>query len=444
MSLRLRVLAAIALVLLLAVTAGTALAGLEARRSLRAELTAAVAGGRQTVNSAYEDLPHSDHPGRDMRQLLSTFDGNRHLTAALVDVRGHALLTSTSAPGGPRAPRWFRAFFANDVKSVTLPAPVADSGYAAVVLRPAPENDLDDAWLQFGHAMAAFGFACAAGLVLVYLTIGRALRPLDELSNAFVRLGGGDYGARIAESGPTELARVGRGFNGMAERLEAVQARNRALEEQLLRLQDEERADLARDLHDEIGPHLFAVNVDASMIGQLDASGRHGEIAEQVRAIQASVSHIQRFVRDMLGRLRPTQLVELGLAAAVDDLVAFWRARRPEIAFEVDLSGDDDALPEAVREVIYRVVQESLSNAVRHAGPARIAVKVAMDGAQSVAATISDDGAAAPGAPMGVGFGLVGMRERVESLGGRFAIERGVGGWSWTVTARLPLEIALP
>ena len=182
------------------------------------------------------------------------------------------------------------------------------------------------------------------------------------------------------------------------------------------------------------------MNVDASMIGQLSAAGRTDDIPGQVRAIQASVAHIQRFVRDILGRLRPTQLVELGFAAAIQDLVTFWRARRPDIVFEVELPPEDDSLPEPARETIYRIVQESLSNAVRHGRPTRIAIQVAISGDDQVTAKVSDNGAADETTPSGPVFGLLGMRERVEAVGGALVIERGQGGWNWSVVTRLPLQ----
>lgn len=437
MSLRARIVAAIAVLLLTGSGVGVALAGWQAKQVLREELAAALSGGRLTAAGAFDTLGRSDNPERDLVRLVAAFDGNRHVQAALYDANGR--LTRASRPIAARAaPAWFALMLHAAPRGVTLPVPAPVGGWIA--LSPVPASDVAAIWSEFIDLGAVLSVSLVLGCWLVWLTVGQALRPLSDFSAAFLRIGLGDYTAAVRAVGPPELARLGRGVNDMAARLAAMQARTHRLEDQLRTLQDEERADLARDLHDEIGPHLFAVNVDASMIGQLDASGRHGEIAEQVRAIQASVSHIQRFVRDMLGRLRPTQLVELGLAAAVDDLVAFWRARRPEIAFEVELSEDDDALPEAVREVIYRVVQESLSNAVRHARPTRIAVKVTMEGHDEVAATISDDGVSDAGAPMGAGFGVVGMRERVESLGGRFAIARANGDWSWSVTARLPLE----
>src|SRR5580700_6859156 len=110
---------------------------------------------------------------------------------------------------------------------------------------------------------------------------------------------------------------------------------------------------MTRDLHDEIGPHLFAVNVDASMIGQLAATGRTGEIAPQVRAIQRGVAHMQKLVRDILERLRPTPVTELGFEAAVGDLVVFWRERQPGIAFDVEIRVDEAGLSDAMLETLY-------------------------------------------------------------------------------------------
>jgi two-component system sensor histidine kinase UhpB len=281
------------------------------------------------------------------------------------------------------------------------------------------------------------GLTLLGGSALVWLTVGRALRPLNAYAAALRRVGSGDYGARVRAEGPTELARLGQGVNEMAAELAAVQARNQALERQMLTLQDEERADLARDLHDEIGPHLFAVNVDAAMVGQLVGAGKAAEALAQVKAIQASVGHMQRLVREILSRLRPTPLFELGLAAAVADLVAFWRARHPSITFDVRLAPDDAAIGETAREAIYRVVQEGLNNAVRHGRPKRIEVRVGLDDNGEAFAEVRDDGDGA--GPVGAGgFGLVGMRERVAAARGQLTAGPVAAGRGWSVVARLP------
>jgi two-component system sensor histidine kinase UhpB len=201
-------------------------------------------------------------------------------------------------------------------------------------------------------------------------------------------------------------------------------------------LQDEERADIARDLHDEIGPHLFAANVDAAMAASLIGQGRSEAALDQLRAITGAIGHIQRLVRDILGRLRPTGLAELGLASAILDLVAFWRARRPELVFDTALA-DDAGLPAPLQETLYRLVQESLSNAVRHSAPRQIRIVLERDPAEARLEVVNDGAAGAGGAP---GYGLTGMAERVAAAGGTLSAGPIEGGWR--VAVRLPTAAA--
>ena len=437
MSLRLRVVAAIAVLLLSASVVGTALAGWQANQVLREELVAALAGGRQTVTGAFESLARSDDPRRDLSRLVGAFDGNRHLKAALLDARGRMVRESRPLPS-VSTPDWFEALFRPMVGGVTLPVPAPAGGW--FMLAPLAANDVAAIWAEFIDLVAVLSLSLVIGWGLVWLTVGQALRPLSEFSAAFVRIGSGDYSTKVREAGPSELVRLGRGVNEMAGRLAAMQATTHRLEDQLRTLQDEERADLARDLHDEIGPHLFAVNVDAAMARRLIGEGRTEEALKQVESIQAAVGHTQRLVRDILGRLRPTELIELGLKAAIDELVAFWSARQPGIVFSVRVP-DDEALPLAdeIRETVYRVVQEALNNAVRHGRPGRIEISVSPAEGGEILARVNDDGAPS-GKPEGVGYGLRGMRERVAAAGGRLTIDRGSiarGAGGWTVAARL-------
>ncbi len=434
MSLRSRVVIAIALVLLLGSVAGVGLAGWQAKAALRQEMAAALAGARQTVASAYEDLPRSDHPARDLRQLVATFNGNLHVDARLVDARGQTVFASRPSPA-PSAPGWFSDLLSDPVPDARIAAPVAGQG--AIVLRVRLANDVGALWREFVDLAGVLAASWLVGSLAVWFAVGRALKPLRSYSKALARIGDGDYAARVPEKGPVELVRLGHGVNDMARGLMAMRRRNHALEEQLRTLQDEERADLARDLHDEIGPHLFAVNVDAAtarrMIGERDMA----PALERLAAIQQGVAHMQGLVRDILGRLRPTELIDLGLAAAVDELAAFWRGRHPGITFAIALPPDETIAPD-LRETLYRVIQEGLNNAVRHGRPTRVDVTVTLEDRPWVSVRIADDGA--PSArPDGVGYGLIGMRERVEAAGGVLTILRGRSG-GWTVLARFPGE----
>jgi two-component system sensor histidine kinase UhpB len=327
-------------------------------------------------------------------------------------------------------PDWFYDLMRQDVPPVRLRVPAG----GMIELWPIYANDMAVVWQEFVDLVLVLTLATLGGAGLVNVVVGRALRPLRAVGEVLPRIGRGDYAARAPTEGPPELVRLGRGVNEMAGRLAAMRDRNRTLEEQMLTLQDEERADIARDLHDEIGPHLFAANVDAATAASLIGSGRPEAALEQVRAIAVAIGHIQRLVRDILQRLRPTQLTELGLAVAIQDLVAFWKGRRPEIAFVVVL-GDETRLAEPLQETLYRIVQESLSNAVRHSQPREI--RIAMEtAAHDVRLSIVNDGVE-PG-ETGAGYGLTGMAERVAAAGGRLSAGPTTAR-GWRVEALLPI-----
>jgi two-component system sensor histidine kinase UhpB len=261
------------------------------------------------------------------------------------------------------------------------------------------------------------------------------LRPLDRLSTALASVGSEDYAVRLQYAGPPETVRLAEGFNAMMDRLEAAQARNFRLNEQLLTLQEEERAELARDLHDEIGPFLFAVNLDVAAIEH--AAGRIADVAERAQAIREAVEHMQCHVRAMLHRLRPASPVEAGLAPALGNLIAFWRARQPRIDFTLAMSIDENRLGDSTMAAIYRLVQEGLNNAVRHGGPRRIEIFVGAVDTGEVLVRVADNGVGLTAADV-PGLGLTGMRERVERLDGTLHVGAERDGKGLVVTARLP------
>jgi two-component system, NarL family, sensor histidine kinase UhpB len=429
MSLRLRIVAAVVLVLVFGSGFGLALAGQHARHWLRDEMTSAEDSGRLETVRAVAEMPLSDHPDRQLAPLIADFDGNRHLQAWLITPQGEVLATSRPAPADP-PPDWFYYLLRQDVPPVKLALP--DGG--AIELWPVYSNDMQAVWAEFVDLVLVLALASIGGAALVFVVVGRALRPLRAVGEVLPRIGQGDYSARAPLEGPPELVGLGRGVNEMAARLAAMRDRNRTLEEQMLTLQDEERADIARDLHDEIGPHLFAANIDATTAASLIGAGRPDAALEQVRSIAGAIGHIQRLVRDILQRLRPTHLAELGLSSAILDLIAFWKARRPEIEFQTTLT-DDRELPDELQETLYRIVQESLSNAVRHGAPK--SVRIAIDWSASGARVeVVNDGAADAGATPG--YGLTGMAERVAASGGTLSAGPTEGGL-WRVEAVLPL-----
>jgi two-component system sensor histidine kinase UhpB len=440
MPLRARLIALIGLVLLFSLAGGGVLVSWQAANSVRTELRAALNVGAMTIRNGIDELPGTDDRVSAMRHLVATFNGNRHVRATWVDARDQPLAASELFAPTQTVPGWFRDLIGNETGMIRLPVPPFADGGGAVVLRSDPINEIGEVWAQSRDTVLVLAGFALLSAVLICTVVGQALRPLETVANAFGQIGKGNYDGRVGEHGPPELTRLTHGFNAMTHRLATVAAQNRRLHERLLTLQAEERADLARDLHDEIGPLLFAVDMTAATIERMVGGERSPDITTHVRSIQDAVAQMQRHVRVLLGRLRPMEAVEL--AAAIDRLVTFWRSRRSDITFITVVSIDLDRTDQSLAETIYRVVQESVSNAIRHGKPTRVQITIAHDDADGIRVEVADDGIGMtidgaterdPGQ-----LGLIGMRERVMAMAGSLMIKRGPEGHGLTIVVDLP------
>jgi two-component system sensor histidine kinase UhpB len=442
MPLRTRLVILVGLVLLASLVCDTALVAWQAVGSVRTELRAALNVGSQTIRNGFDDLAHSNHARTDLRHLIATFNGNRHVRALLLDDQGRIIATSRLLPSTQPVPDWFRRLIASDPGAVRLAAPRVTGGDAMIVLQADPVNELGEVWRESRDGLLVLGGFALLSALSICAAVERALRPLVSISSTFARISKGDYHVRVPEHGPPELMRVAIGLNLMARRLATVAAQNRRLNERLLTLQAEERADLARNLHDEIGPLLFSVEIATATIERLIDHSCSADISTHARSIHDAVSRMQRHVRAILGRLRPLETI--GLAAAVDQLVTFWRGLRPETDFTVSVAIEEDLIDDATKETVYRVIQEAVSNAIRHGAPARVEIAIARDAGDNVRVAVTDDGIGMP-ADETIGrapthFGLIGMRERVAEMAGSLAILRGPGGRGVALVACLPLH----
>jgi two-component system sensor histidine kinase UhpB len=214
---------------------------------------------------------------------------------------------------------------------------------------------------------------------------------------------------------------------------------NRALAQGLIALQESERAALARELHDEMGQRCTALRIETAVLRQCAADDRAGMLAAAARA-DASAQALYQSVRELLQRLRPAQLDELGLVPALQALCEGWELRSGLACIflheGLDEAGHDD-LPDAVEVAVYRIAQEALTNALRHAHATTFRLRLVRSGAV-LQLEASDDGCGMdPGVPRR-GLGLLGARERAAALGGTLTLGS-APGQGVRLTLRLPL-----
>jgi two-component system sensor histidine kinase UhpB len=441
MSLRWRLIGLVAIALVLSLALAAAIACFNASRSVGIEMRAALRVGVHTVENAIPSTQSSADPQHDLERLVALFRGNRHLRVSLAGNPAAAAAPDVEKSPFGKVPRWFVRMVGvpSEITRVTVAVPGHPD--AVVLLETDPRNETLDTWNDFNNTLIVLTLFSSSTILLIYLFIGRALRPLYRLAAALEQVGRGNYATRIGGRLAPELSRLHDSFNRMAGRLAEADADNRRLNEQLLTVQEQERDEIARDLHDEVGPYLFAINIDAAAASRLIEGRRAKRAGEHLRLIAEAVGHMQHEIRAIVRRLHPVGLAEFGLQEAVGDLIRFWGRRHPGIAFQVTIAPESIGLGEAAETTLYRIVQECLSNAVRHGPPARIDIHIrrtSTDGGARIMAEITDDG---PGMPdeLATGFGLRGMAERVRALGGELSLRnRPMGGLA--VTATLPLR----
>ncbi|MGH8678206.1 MAG: PAS domain S-box protein, partial [Burkholderiales bacterium] len=201
---------------------------------------------------------------------------------------------------------------------------------------------------------------------------------------------------------------------------------NRMLTQLIQSRLEEQRRSIARELHDELGQSVTAIKTIGTAIANR-TQGHSSETNANAKTIVSVASRMYDVVHGIIRQLRPSALDHLGLSDTLRDVVSRWRERHPEIEFELTLSGQIEGLGERVNITAYRIVQECLTNVVRHSGAncAQICVsRDSGDGEDAIVVSVSDNGKglAVRSERETTRFGLLGMRERVQGLGGRLDI----------------------
>jgi two-component system sensor histidine kinase UhpB len=317
-------------------------------------------------------------------------------------------------------------------------------GSVAIIGEPADE--IAEVWNN-AVAMAAVAILLNVLMIgLLYILFGRVLGPLTVLARGLLDLEHQAYGVRLPQPQARELTAIAEHFNALAFALEALRGENLSLNRRLITAQDDERRRTALELHDEVGPCLFGLKANASSIESaaqnLPEQARNGVVA-RLGDILSIIDHLQAINRSMLDRLRPMALGHVPLKDMLAQLVNERAREHPKITFSIAANDLPRGYGDSIDLTVYRCIQESLTNAIRHAEAKHVAVKLDhMDNAASLALTVIDDGRGMS-RPVPSGFGTRGMKERVEGLGGCYSVDSEPGrGTSVRITIPLGEGVA--
>jgi two-component system, NarL family, sensor histidine kinase UhpB len=475
----------------------------KATTSTRIEITASMRLAELMVSEAVQLIQQ----GIPAEQFLRTLPGQlrfmRHVRIGVRDAVGQPIADSILEKTAPRredgrapAPAWFAMLIGPPIEQHDVPVVVDGRTIGVVEIVSEPRDEIAEVW-ENTVALAAVAAVTVLLIVgILYWVLGRVLDPLTALGSGLRSLERRDYKMRLARPKVLEFAAIVDRFNALARALDDVRTENLALNRRVITAQDDERRRTAMELHDEVGPSLFGLKANVASIAKaalaLPEAATH-IIMERVRDLSAIIDHLQGINRSILNRLRPMALGHVPLEEIIAELVRDRAREHPHIVFTHEVKALDRSYDDTIDLTLYRCVQESLTNAIRHANAKSIDVRVAgscgafsssprvsplssqgqvngvsraapsphlpsrcgeapSPGAQERAdsrssrgqalspqggaekngaggwleLTVRDDGfGIAEGQTQG--FGLRGMQERVQGLGGEFTIETGNG-----------------
>jgi two-component system sensor histidine kinase UhpB len=352
-----------------------------------------------------------------------------------------------SYKAGREAPAWFAHLLAPESARETF----ALKGDLQLIVESQPSRAVLDAWDEIVRLSLLGAMMLIIVNGLAFWSVAYLFKPIPVIAAGLERLQRGDLGYRLPPLAGSEVNIIGTAFNRMAQAVqEKVQAERQArdaearLEQrrEMASLADqrveEERRLIAHELHDEFGQSVTAIRSLALAIAT-QGGLRDPATGEAARLISDEAARLYDAMHSLIPRLAPLSLDTLGLSATIENLVRDWRRRHPGIAIDLEQRLPPDLGP-SMTLAIYRVVQESLINALRHAQPSRVTISVRGD-KERICIAVADDGVGLPADWARPGhYGLRGMAERVAQLGGTLSVgnqpQRGV-----LLTAEIPLAV---
>jgi signal transduction histidine kinase len=432
LSLRTRLLLPLGLMFVAALLAGGVSLQIFARAQLMEETEPAARSARAVAAALNDALRTSINPQATLDAFVQPLGASatirfRRLGTDL-DVNAPEVQTPLGA-----VPDWFVRLLAIPEFKAAFPVVIEGRQVGDIVFAPDMAADIYEKWIGF------LAIACS-GITLMLLTgaiahftARSALRPLQSLGDGLTRMRTGDYEQPIAPAGPPEIRKSAQEANELARTLKRLSQDNRSLLRRIVSLQDDERQDMARELHDELGPLLFGIRANTVALLESIPSGQ-AKLRRAAEGIVQSVETLQQANRRILDRLRPLYIQELGLERSIQTLLQNAKKQAGDLKVTSQIDTTLNEVDGLLSQTVYRVIQEAVTNVLRHAKANTMHVAADIND-REVTVEVSDDGIGFPADRM-FGRGLTGMLERVRALSGTLELLREEG--RTCVRCRLP------
>ena len=331
-------------------------------------------------------------------------------------------------------PQWFINQVSAEYPDVEQQLATTDGKQISLIIEADPLDEITEAWHESCSFFTSMLVMALLTFLAVNLVFNKAFKSIALIVEGLKAIEQGDYQQKLPEFSTQEYDDIAKTINHMTAVLATAHQENRALALHSLEIQEEERQHLSQELHDELGQSLTAIKVMA--VTAKNPKADTGQITDSIIDI---CDHLITVVRSMMRNLHPLVLAELGLKATLEDLVNHWSNRSPTLQLKLNCSNEVDEMGQKITIQIFRIVQECVTNIVRHAKATQASIDLDITSGNLLQLRISDNGLGCKLETLKTGFGLLGMRERIYSLGGTLTINT-QPGQGMRITANIPLK----
>ncbi len=427
-SINLRILFSVIFILIL----GGLTAVWQARQSVAKEVQSSITLALQMIEFGFAEAPAESKSNSSWLSQISSLQQTRHLQFSIaqegaepIQFATHQIIDGKES----RPPKWFLQAVMTEYLTERYDVIMADGSKKTIIITANPMDEITEAWGESKAFFWSVVVMLSVIILAVNLVFNAMLRAVQGILVGLHQVELGRYDITIPPSNISEFDAIATEVNEMSQALKTAQQNNQALARHTMHIQETERKTMSRELHDEMGQSLTAIKAMA-----VTSKQKNVDIESIAGSIIDICDHLAKVVRSMMRTLHPLSLTELGLNATLADLISEWQRRQPTLTIDFQYDEELENLDSEVAISVYRVVQECLTNVVRHANASKVNVLVGMED-ERVQVMVSDNGR---GGQMGAqGFGILGMRERVENLGGQFSF-KSLKGKGVTVSAWMP------
>jgi two-component system, NarL family, sensor histidine kinase UhpB len=428
MSLKLRLLIYINGLLTIAILIGLAAVIALAQKNVREEILSTQALANFAIEMGIKKNPEfylykDDKPTLGLSNLYQL----RHLKIELFNSSGTLIERSDSVSQSLNPPpRWFTGVlsqFSKQLESNKINLYKFGKDLGFILITPEPIYEYVEIWQQVKGGLWIIAIFFILVNLMVLILFSYTLSPINTILSAYEKLEGGNYNVKIKKTSFLEFDSIGQKFNSMVSRLKKNNEEIHRLSQNLINVQEQEKRELAINLHDELGQVLTAIQAQAASIKTAKIPVNAADSADTIIGLSKSM---MLSTRTMIKKLSLGLLNELGLELALKELIENWVARYPKVRLNYDFNS------EAINQLksphkaahVYRIIQEALTNISKHSTPTKVEINLRHLN-DHVTLSIKNNGSSARKNNT-KGMGLIGMKERVSQMGGTMKISKGV------------------